>query len=159
MELTTVGLGTWAIGGGDWLFGWGAQDEREAVEAIVRAVELGVNWIDTAAVYGLGRSESLVGKALLALGPARRPVVATKCSRIIQPDGSIGGNLKRQSIFDEAEASLRRLGVDVIDVYQVHRPVPDEDIEEGWPACAALVKLSEGTRRSKSPMGRRAMLG
>ena len=144
LELTTVGLGTWAIGGGGWRFGWGAQDEREAVEAVVRAVDLGVNWIDTAAVYGDGRSESLVGRALSALGPARRPIVATKCSRHIHPDdGSLSGNLKRQSILDEADASLRRLGVDVIDLYQIHRPVPDDDIEEGWQACADLVKAGK----------------
>ena len=78
LQITAIGMGTWAIGGSDWMFGWGAQDEREGVEAIVRAVDLGVNWIDTAAVYGNGRSESLVGEALSALGSARRPIVATK---------------------------------------------------------------------------------
>src|SRR5688572_31189196 len=107
LELTTIGLGTWAIGGGDWKFGWGPQDEDAAVEAVVRAVELGVNWVDTAAVYGNGRSEELVGRALRQLGPSRRPIVATKCSRIIQPDSSIAGVLKRASILKECEASLK----------------------------------------------------
>lgn len=140
LELTTVGLGTWAIGGGDWRFGWGPQDEQDAVAAVVQAVDLGINWVDTAAVYGNGRSEELVGKALADLGPSRRPIVATKCSRVIQPDGSIDGVLKRESILNECEASLRRLGVDVIDLYQLHWPIPDEDIEEGW---QTLIELKE----------------
>ena len=143
LELTTIGLGTWAIGGGGWLFGWGAQDEQEAVDAIVRAVDLGVNWVDTAAIYGGGRSESLVGRALKALGPSRRPIVATKCSRHMQADGSVKGSLKRESILQEAEDSLQRLGVDVIDLYQVHWPLPTEDVEEGWQACADLVKAGK----------------
>jgi aryl-alcohol dehydrogenase-like predicted oxidoreductase len=140
LELTTIGLGTWAIGGGDWRFGWGPQDEQDAVRAVVRAVELGVNWVDTAAVYGNGRSEELVGKALRQLPAARRPLVATKCSRIIQPDGAIEGVLKRASILKECEASLRRLGIDVIDLYQLHWPLPDEDIEEGWETLVDLRK-------------------
>ena len=138
LELTTIGLGTWAIGGGDWRFGWGPQDERDAVSAIVRGVELGINWVDTAAVYGDGKSEELLGKALAQLGPSRRPIVATKCSRVIQPDGSIDGVLKRDSILAECEGSLRRLGVDVIDLYQLHWPIPDEDIEEGWQTLVDL---------------------
>jgi aryl-alcohol dehydrogenase-like predicted oxidoreductase len=140
LELTTIGLGTWAIGGGDWKFGWGPQDEDAAVKAVVRAVELGVNWVDTAAVYGNGRSEELVGKALRQLGPARRPLVATKCSRVIQPDGSIEGVLKRDSIIRECESSLKRLGVDVIDLYQLHWPLPEEDFEEGWQTLVDLRK-------------------
>lgn len=140
LELTTIGLGTWAMGGGDWKFGWGPQDEDAAVAAVVRAVELGVNWVDTAAVYGNGRSEELVGKALRQLGPSRRPIVATKCSRLIQPDGSIDGVLKRESIIGECEASLRRLGIDVIDLYQLHWPLPEEDIEEGWQTLVDLKK-------------------
>jgi aryl-alcohol dehydrogenase-like predicted oxidoreductase len=132
VELTTIGLGTWAIGGGDWKFGWGPQDEDAAVEAIVRGVELGINWIDTAAVYGKGRSEELVARALKRISPSQRPVVATKCGRIIQPDGNIIGVLKRQSVLAECEASLKRLQVESIDLYQLHWPDPDVDIEEAW---------------------------
>lgn len=140
LELSTIGLGTWAIGGGDWKFGWGDQDEQEAVDAIIRAVDLGVNWIDTAAVYGGGRSEELVGKALKQLGSSRKPIVATKCSRIIHSDGEIEGSLKRESILAECEASLARLGVEAIDLYQLHWPHPDEDLEEGW---STLVELKQ----------------
>lgn len=132
LELTTLGVGTWAIGGGDWKFGWGAQDENDAVEAIVRAIDLGINWIDTAAVYGNGRSEQLVAKALEKLGSSRRPVVATKFGRVIQSDGSIIASIKRDSILAECEASLKRLSTDCIDLYQMHWPEPDGDIEEAW---------------------------
>ena len=140
LELTTVGLGTWAIGGGDWKFGWGPQDENDAVNAVVKAVDLGINWIDTAAVYGDGHSEELVGRALKELGSSRRPLVATKCSRVFQMDGNIKGDLSRANIMREVDASLHRLGTDVIDLYQLHWPVPDEDIEEGWTAMADLVR-------------------
>ena len=140
LELTTIGLGTWAIGGGDWKFGWGPQDENDAVSAVVKAVELGINWIDTAAVYGNGRSEELVGRALRQLGPSRRPLVATKCSRVFQPDGNIKGDLSRANILREVDASLQRLGIDVIDLYQLHWPIPAEDIEEGWATMAELVQ-------------------
>lgn len=139
LELTRVGLGTWAIGGGDWRFGWGPQDEDEAVAAIPRAVELGINWVDTAPVYGNGRSEELVGKAFAQL-KTNRPYVATKFGRIIQDDGSISAIIHRDSIIAECEASLRRLGVDVIDLYQMHWPDPDADIEEAW---QAMVELKE----------------
>ena len=143
LELTTVGLGTWAIGGGDWKFGWGPQDENDAVSAVVKAVDLGINWVDTAAVYGDGRSEEIVGRALKQLGSSRRPLVATKCSRVFQPDGNIEGDLSRANIMREVDASLHRLGIDVIDLYQLHWPVPDEDIEEGWAAMAELVQLGK----------------
>ena len=132
LELTTIGIGTWAIGGGDWSFGWGDQDEREAIEGILKGVELGVNWIDTAAIYGEGASEELVGRALRELGAAERPVVATKCGRIMREDGTVFGRLKKESVVAECEASLRRLGVDCIDLYQIHWPDPDEGIEEAW---------------------------
>ena len=136
-EFTTVGLGTWAIGGGDWKFGWGPQDEQEAIDAVVRAVDLGVNWIDTAAVYGDGKSEELVGKALKQLSGAK-PLVATKCSRVIKSYDVIEACLKRDSIIAECEASLRRLDVEAIDLYQLHWPQPDEDIEEGWQTLVEL---------------------
>lgn len=140
LQLTTVGIGTWAIAGGAWKFGWGAQDESAAVAAIVRGVELGCNWIDTAAVYGDGRSEELVGRALQQMDPQRRPLVATKCGRIVQPDGEITGCLKPASLAAECEASLRRLKLETIDLYQIHWPDPDADLELGWTALAQLVQ-------------------
>lgn len=140
LHLTTIGLGTWGISGGHWPFGWGEQDENEAVAAIVRALELGINWIDTAPVYGNGRSEELVAKALQQIGASDRPILATKCSRVFQPDGSIDGVLKKESVIDECHQSLKRLGVDTIDLYQIHWPIPEDDIEEGWDA---LVELKE----------------
>ncbi len=138
LELTTIGVGTWAMGGGDWRFGWGDQDESDAIAAIARAVDLGVNWIDTAAVYGGGRSEELVGKALAQLPANSRPLVATKCSRIIQPDGSIVGCLRPESIRAECDASLKRLGIDTIDLYQLHWPDPEQDIQAGWQTLVEL---------------------
>ena len=138
LELTTIGIGTWAIGGGDWSFGWGDQDEREAVEGILRGVELGVNWIDTAAIYGEGASEELVGRALRELKTVERPLVATKCGRIMREDGTVFGRLKKESVVAECDASLRRLGVDCIDLYQIHWPDPDEDVEEAWSAMLDL---------------------
>ena len=140
LQFTTVGLGTWAIAGGGWKFGWGPQDETAALAAIRRGVELGINWIDTAAAYGNGRSEELVGRALQQLPASDRPLVATKCGRIFQPDGEIIGCLKRDSVIAECEASLRRLQLDAIDLYQIHWPDPEEDLEEGWSTLAELVK-------------------
>lgn len=140
LQLSVIGLGTWAIGGGDWRFGWGDQDEGEAIQAILAAVEHGINWIDTAAVYGGGASESIVGKALRELGSSRRPIIATKCGRVMREDKSIDKVLKRESVLNECEQSLRRLDVDCIDLYQLHWPEPDADIEEGW---QALVELKE----------------
>jgi aryl-alcohol dehydrogenase-like predicted oxidoreductase len=140
LELTTVGLGTWAIGGAGWAFAWGAQDDDEAVAAIVRGVELGVNWIDTAPVYGMGHSEELVGRALKDLGPSRRPLVATKCGRVWDDDGGIQGSLEPASVRAECEASLLRLGVETIDLYQMHWPDPDEQIEDAWATLGELQK-------------------
>ena len=137
LSLTTVGLGTWAIGGGDWKFGWGPQDEKDALDAISRAIDLGINWIDTAPVYGNGNSEELVGKALQKMG-GDRPIVATKFGRVIQGDGSIDAMIKRESIISECEDSLRRLGVEAIDLYQMHWPDPDSDIEEAWSTMCDL---------------------
>ena len=137
LELTTIGIGTWAIGGGDWAFGWGAQDDSEAVAAIVKGVELGVNWLDTAPVYGGGHSEELVGRALRELGPDR-PIVATKFGRIVQPDGSVKGDISPGSIRTECDESLARLGIEVIDLYQMHWPDPDDQIEEAWETMISL---------------------
>jgi aryl-alcohol dehydrogenase-like predicted oxidoreductase len=136
LEITRIGLGAWAIGGGGYRFGWGAQADRDSIAAIHRALELGVNWIDTAAIYGLGRSESVVGDVLA--GVRDRPYVFTKASRVVDGSGAIVGNLRRDSIRREVEASLARLRLDAIDLYQLHQPFPDEDIEEGWATLAGL---------------------
>src|SRR5580700_747635 len=138
LEITTIGLGAWAIGGGGWEFGWGSQDDDESVQAIHRALERGVNWIDTAAAYGFGRSERIVGRAPREMAQVDRPYVFTKASLLEGSDRRVVHSLKRDSILREAHASLERLGVDAIDLYQIHWPVPDEDIEEGWSAFAEL---------------------
>jgi aryl-alcohol dehydrogenase-like predicted oxidoreductase len=139
LHLTTVGLGTWAIGGGGWAYGWGPQDDAESVAAIRRALDLGINWIDTAAVYGLGHSEEIIGQALA--GQRDEVTIATKCG-LVWDEGSTTpyGRLKAESVRREAEASLRRLKVDVIDLYQIHWPNPDEDIEEAWGVIADLIR-------------------
>jgi len=138
LEITPVGFGAWAIGGGGWAAAWGPQDDDEAVGAIRRAVELGINWVDTAAVYGLGHSEELVARALKNVPEADRPYVFTKCSLVWDEDGDISNVLKKDSVKRECEDSLRRLQVDVIDLYQIHWPRPDGDIEEGWEALSEL---------------------
>ena len=138
LHLTTVGLGTWAIGG-EWKWGWGPQDDAESIAAIRRALDLGINWIDTAAAYGLGHSEEVVGKAIA--GRRDEVIVATKCgTRWDESSRQPFRSLKAESVRREAEASLRRLNVDVIDLYQIHWPDPDEEVEEGWGVIADLVK-------------------
>lgn len=132
MALTPVGFGAWAIGGGDWQYSWGSQDDKDSIAAIHKALDLGINWIDTAAVYGLGHSEEVVAKALKSA--SRRPYVFTKCSLRWREDRSIYNSLKRASLAGELEASLRRLGVETIDLYQIHWPNPEAEIEEGWEA-------------------------
>ena len=134
MEITPIGFGAWAIGGGNWEFGWGSQDDQQSIAAIHRALDLGINWIDTAAVYGLGHSEEMVARALD--GMSQRPYVFTKCSMIWNDQREVGHSLKRDSLRRELEASLRRLRVDAIDLYQIHWPSPDPEIEEGWAALA-----------------------
>lgn len=138
LQLTTVGLGAWAIGGGGWAFGWGPQDDQASIRAIHRALELGINWIDTAAVYGLGHSEEVVARALA--DRRGRVMVATKCGLPWGDSRKIRPSLARQSVRREAEASLRRLRLEVIDLYQIHWPNPDREIEEGWSEVAALVR-------------------
>jgi aryl-alcohol dehydrogenase-like predicted oxidoreductase len=138
LDITRVGFGAWAIGGGGWEMGWGPQVDDDSIAAIHRALELGVNWIDTAAAYGFGHSEQVVGRALAGLPDHQRPYVFTKASLIEGPGRTIEHCLKRDSILREAEASLARLGVDAIDLYQVHWPLPSRDIEEGWAAFAEL---------------------
>lgn len=136
LEITPIGFGAWAIGGNGWKFGWGPQDDADSIAAIHEALDAGINWIDTAAVYGLGRSEEVVARALDGL--THRPYVFTKCERVWNEQREVGKCLKADSIRKECEASLRRLNVDVIDLYQIHWPEPDEDVEEGWRTVADL---------------------
>jgi aryl-alcohol dehydrogenase-like predicted oxidoreductase len=136
LEITRCGFGAWAIGGGGWQFGWGPQADEDSIAAIQRALELGVNWIDTAAAYGFGRSESIVGRAIA--GMDKRPLIFTKASLLEGPGRRVVHSLKRDSIRREAEQSLERLGIDAIDLYQIHWPVPREDLEEGWATMAEL---------------------
>lgn len=135
LELTTVGLGTWAMGG-PWQFGWGPQDDDEAIAAILAGLEAGINWIDTAPAYGLGHSEELVKQALEQVSDI--PLIATKCGILWNEKKEKLTCLKRQSIRDECNASLKRLGVETIDLYQMHWPDPDEDMEEAWEEMTRL---------------------
>jgi len=136
MHITPIGIGAWAMGGGGWAFAWGPQGDDDSVSAIHAALDAGLNWIDTAAVYGLGHSEEVVARALK--GRSRKPFVFTKCERVWNERREIGKSLKADSIRREVEASLRRLQLDTIDLYQIHWPEPEEDIEEGWTAMAQL---------------------
>jgi aryl-alcohol dehydrogenase-like predicted oxidoreductase len=146
MDITTIGFGAWAIGGGGWQFGWGPQDDADSVAAIHEALDAGVNWIDTAAVYGLGRSEEVVGQALRARGTGgATPYIFTKSSMRWDDSREIYRSLKAASVREECENSLRRLGVETIDLYQIHWPNPDSEIEEGWTEMARL--QSEGKVR------------
>jgi aryl-alcohol dehydrogenase-like predicted oxidoreductase len=139
LHITPVGYGAWAIGGSGWQFGWGSQDDNDSIAAIHRSLELGVNWIDTAAVYGLGHSEQIVARALKGW-PGPRPYVFTKGGRSWDVQGNVGISLRADSIRREVEDSLRRLSVDVIDLYQIHWPPnPDSaELEEGWSTLASL---------------------
>ena len=136
MHITPIGIGAWAMGGGGWAFAWGPQDDDHSIAAIHAALDKGINWIDTAAVYGLGHSEEVVARALKGRSP--KPFVFTKCERVWNARGEIGKSLKADSIRREVEASLRRLQLDVIDLYQIHWPEPEDEIEEGWTAMAQL---------------------
>lgn len=148
LNITPIGLGTWAIGGGDWFLGWGPQDDDRSVATIRRAVESGINWIDTGAVFGLGHAERVVAKALRVLRGRNRPYVFTRCGLVWDDLGNVGHDLGRESIRLQAEASLRRLGTDVIDLYQIGWPVwpvkptgaapPPASPEEAWEVMADL---------------------
>ena len=138
MLITPIGIGTWAIGGPDGNYNWGPQDDQDSIKAIHRAVDLGVNWVDTAPAYGRGHSEEVVGKALQGL--SHKPYVFTKNSLAWGEDRVIKNNLKADSVRKECEDSLRRLGVEALDLWQIHWPNPDPDIEEGWVEMAKLKK-------------------
>ena len=139
VPLTTIGLGTWAIGGGGWAFAWGEQDDADSIATIRRALDLGINWIDTAAVYGLGHSEEIVGRAIA--GRRHEVFIATKCGRVWDEGSTTPyGRLTAESVRREAEASLRRLNIEQIDLYQIHWPNPEPQIEEAWATIADLVK-------------------
>jgi len=141
LHITPIGYGAWAIGGGGWAFAWGAQDDNDSVASIHEAIDLGINWIDTAPVYGLGHSEEVVARALE--GMQQRPYVFTKCERIWNEQRQIGKSLKADSIRRECDASLQRLKIDVIDLYQIHWPEPEEDIVEGWQTLVELQKAGK----------------
>lgn len=136
LNITPIGIGAWAIGGGGWNGSMGPQKDADSIPAIHAALDHGLNWIDTAALYGLGHSEEMVARALKGRSP--RPYLFTKCERVWDARGNIGASLNAASIRRECEDSLRRLQVDVIDLYQIHWPEPDEDIEEGWTELARL---------------------
>ena len=135
MQITPIGLGAWAMGGGQWEFSWGPQDDQTSITTIKRALGLGINWIDTAPVYGLGHSEEVIGKAIKG---REKPYIFTKCSMLWDSKGYISHSLRADSIQREVEASLKRLGIETIDLYQIHWPNPDPEIEEGWSKLADL---------------------
>lgn len=141
IDVSRLGLGAWAIGGGEWQGGWGPQNDSQSVQAIRRAVELGINWIDTAPAYGLGRAEEVVGQALAGMAEEDRPYVFTKCGLVWEPGARTVSNvLSPPSIRAECEASLRRLGVERLDLLQIHWPSHDgTPVEESWQAMAVLV--------------------
>ncbi|NTV74928.1 MAG: aldo/keto reductase [Holophaga sp.] len=136
LMITPLGVGAWAMGGNNWAFGWGPQDDADSVAAIHAALEAGWNWIDTAPVYGLGHSEEVVARALQ--GVADRPMVFTKCGLVWDEARKVSGRLKRESVVRECEESLRRLRADTLDLYQIHWPDPSPDIEEAWEAIRGL---------------------
>lgn len=139
LELSVIGLGTWAAGGAGWKFSWGEQDDSLTIKTIHKAIDIGINWIDTAPVYGLGHAEEVVGRAIEGL--KNKIIIATKCGRRWSNDGKeLYGDLRRQEIKKECEASLKRLGVSQIDLYQIHWPQPEEKIEEAWQAIYELQK-------------------
>lgn len=136
MHISVLGFGAWAVGGSGWYGSMGLQNESDSVPAIRAALDAGMNWIDTAALYGLGHSEEVVARAIAGRHP--RPFVFTKCERVWDENRNVGASLKADSIRRECEGSLRRLKIDAIDLYQIHWPEPDEDIEEGWTEMARL---------------------
>jgi aryl-alcohol dehydrogenase-like predicted oxidoreductase len=146
LRITPIGIGAWAIGGGQWEFAWGHQDDKQSLAAIHAGLDRGINWIDTAAVYGLGHSETVVGRAIK--GVAKRPYIFTKCSLVWDKSGKITHNLQAASIRRECESSLKRLNIDVLDLYQIHWPAWQGAPESASPgsieeAVGALAKLKD----------------
>jgi aryl-alcohol dehydrogenase-like predicted oxidoreductase len=133
-EISVIGVGAWAAGGDEW----GGQNRKDSIDAIHQAIACGVNWVDTAPTYGLGFSEELVGRAIAQLPSSERPMVFTKCSRVWGEDGAVRSDLSPASLRRECEASLTRLGLDQIDLYQIHQPAPEPDLEQGWEALLGL---------------------
>lgn len=161
-EITSIGLGAWAMGGNKWQFGWGWQDDNQSIKTIHKAIDMGINWIDTAAVYGLGHSEEIVAKALK--GMSEKPFVFTKCALRWNEKGEIYGWMKKDSVKQECESSLKRMQTEVIDLYQIHWPNPDEQIEEGWEAIQELkeegkIKYGGVSNFNVSQMKRIASIG
>ena len=162
LNLTPVGFGTWAIGGGEWGMGWGPQTEKDSIESILEGLEAGINWIDTAHAYGFGLSEEMVGKALKEWGEA--VVIATKCGVLPDENNFPRRYASRKTITEEVEASLRRLQVEVIDLYQIHWPEPDENVEEAWQTLLDLktqgkIRWAGVSNYSVSQLERAAKLG
>jgi aryl-alcohol dehydrogenase-like predicted oxidoreductase len=141
ISLTTIGIGTWAIGGPEWAYGWGRQDDTDSIAAIRRGLELGINWIDTAPAYGLGHSEEVVARAVEVLSP--KPFIATKCGMAPLGNGKLGFSLKAADVRAQVEESLKRLRVERIDLMQVHWPNPDRDIEGAWAELSRCVKAGK----------------
>ncbi len=141
LELTAIGFGAWAIGGGNWEFAWGPQEDSASIAAIHAALDIGINWIDTAAVYGLGHSEEIVGRAVKGLH--EKPLIFTKCSMRWDSERKIYRSLRAASVAEELDQSLRRLGVESIDLYQIHWPNPETEIEEGWAELARQQKAGK----------------
>jgi aryl-alcohol dehydrogenase-like predicted oxidoreductase len=138
LEITRIGMGTYALGGGDWQYGWGAQDDADSIAAIKRAIELGINWIDVAPAYGLGHAETITGQVLRDISD--KIIVATKCGLSWDENGAINMTLGGSTIRQEVEDSLRRLNLEVIDLFQIHWPIPDEGIESAWTVIGEMVK-------------------
>jgi aryl-alcohol dehydrogenase-like predicted oxidoreductase len=152
LHITPLGIGAWAMGGANWAFSWSAQDDNDSIRAIHAALDAGMNWIDTAPVYGLGHSEEVVARALHSYS-GKRPYVFTKCGRNWTEERQIIKLLKRDALRQECENSLRRLQVEAIDLYQIHWPEPDEDVEEAWETLARL-KEEGKVRRPLRPSRR-----
>ena len=162
LNLTPVGFGTWAIGGGEWGMGWGPQTEKDSIESILEGLEAGINWIDTAHAYGFGLSEKMVGKAVKEWGKA--VVIATKCGVLPDENNFPRRYASRKTITEEVENSLRRLQVEVIDLYQIHWPEPDENVEEAWQTLLDLksqgkIRWAGVSNYSVSQLERAAKLG
>ena len=162
LNLTLVGFGTWAIGGGEWGMGWGPQTEKDSVESILEGLEAGINWIDTAHAYGFGVSEEMVGKAIKEWG--KEVIIATKCGVLPDENNFPKRFTSRKTITEEVEGSLRRLQVEVIDLYQIHWPEPDENVEEAWQTLLDLktqgkIRWGGVSNYSVSQLDRAAKIG